>query len=102
MFSGPVQETVITVVLKFTLASGNITFESFNGIPNYFRIGCGEHISFVSILHISFVCTSNMNSLVYNEKPWVNGLNSSISNKEVLPYGYDVYRTDRALGRSGG
>jgi hypothetical protein len=35
--------------------------------------------------------------LMFVSETW---LNSSISNKEVLPYGYDVYRTDRALGRS--
>ncbi len=36
--------------------------------------------------------------MVYSES--VDLIYSSISNKEVLPYGYDVYRTDRALGRS--
>ncbi len=41
---------------------------------NYFRIGCGKQFYIInrSGIHMSFVCTSNMNSLVYNEKPWVN------------------------------
>jgi hypothetical protein len=29
-------------------------------------------------------------------------LNSDISSKEILPHGYDIYRTDRSLGRTGG
>jgi hypothetical protein len=29
-------------------------------------------------------------------------LNSNISDGEILPIGYDIYRTDRSLGRSGG
>ena len=29
-------------------------------------------------------------------------LNSNISDREILPIGYDIYRTDRSLGRSGG
>jgi hypothetical protein len=29
-------------------------------------------------------------------------LNSNISDREILPIGYDIYRTDRSLGRPGG
>ncbi len=36
--------------------------------------------------------------LMFVSETW---LNNSISNKKFLPYGYDVYRTDWALGRSG-
>ena len=90
MFSSPVQETVITVVLKFTQASGNITFESFNGIPNYFRIGCGKQFYIInrSGIRISFVCTSNMNNLVYNEKPWANLLRITSSFCPNFPHSF--------------
>ena len=29
-------------------------------------------------------------------------LNSDISSKEILPHGYNIYRTDRSLGQTGG
>ena len=42
---------------------------------------------------------SEMFDIVFVSETW---LNSDISCKEILPYGYDIYRTDRSLGRSGG
>jgi hypothetical protein len=37
--------------------------------------------------------------LMFVSETW---LNDSISDQEILPYGYDIYRTDRSSGRSGG
>ena len=37
--------------------------------------------------------------LMFVSETW---LNDSISNQEILAYGYDIYRTDRPSGRSGG
>ena len=39
-----------------------------------------------------------MFDIVFLSETW---LNSDISCKEILPYWYDIYRTDRSLGRSG-
>ncbi|CAB3985999.1 Hypothetical predicted protein [Paramuricea clavata] len=37
--------------------------------------------------------------LMFVTETWFN---SNISDREILPIGYDIYRTDRSLGRSGG
>ncbi len=37
--------------------------------------------------------------LMFVSETW---LNDSISNQEILSFGYDIYRTDRSSGRSGG
>jgi hypothetical protein len=36
---------------------------------------------------------------MFVSETWLNG---NISNQEILPYGYDIYRSDRSLGRAGG
>ena len=56
---------------------------------------------------ISYGATSKFQELVYSESIDVmfvteTWLNSNISDREILLIGYDFYRTDRSLGRSGG
>ena len=52
-----------------------------------------------NLLKFQEMIYSEMFDIVFVSETW---LNSDISCKEILPYGYDIYRTDRSLGRSGG
>jgi hypothetical protein len=52
----------------------------------------------------AFMCLIKFQELVYSESIDVmfvteTWLNSIISDREILPIGYDIYRTDRLLGR---
>ena len=49
-----------------------------------------------NLLKFQEMIYSEMFDIVFVSETW---LNSDISCKEILPYGYDIYRTDRSLGQ---
>ena len=52
-----------------------------------------------NLLKFQEMIYSEMLDIMFVSETW---LNSDISSKEILPHGYDIYRTDRSLGRTGG
>ena len=52
-----------------------------------------------NLLKFQEMIYSEMLDIMFVTETW---LNSDISSKEILPHGYNIYRTDRSLGQTGG
>ena len=52
-----------------------------------------------NLLKFQEMIYSEMLHIMFVTETW---LNSDISSKEILPHGYNIYRTDRSLGQTGG